>query len=405
VALFTCKKKTCGHSDFRWIRAVAEKAYSSGCVRYPDQGERSHPVFMASSLIKIAAFCLFSGSVLLCAQQPEVSTCPHLALGVDVSFLAQAEQQGTVFRDGGVPHPGLEILRHHGYGWVRLRLFNDPKTLPNDLKYTIDEARRAKAMGFALLLDLHYSDDWADPSHQVTPVAWQALKHKQVTDAVFAFTRDTLMAFRQAGVLPNMVQVGNEITSGILWPDGKLPDNWSNFIELLDAGAHGVAAGSLPDRRPLIMLHIDQGGNEETTRWFFSHIIASHIPFDVIGQSYYPWWQGSLADLKSNLAFMAHEYHKPIIVVETAYSWRADNYTKKAGPYPETPAGQRDFLQALAATVAETPDHLGRGLFWWEPAVRGALARRGLFDDDGNALPALNVFDSCTLPTTKDPNP
>lgn len=354
----------------------------------------SHPGKSIAGLLLCAAASLTAQE-----QQP---LCPHLAIGADVSFLAQAEQQGTVFRDQGVPHEGLEILQHHGYGWVRLRLFNDPQTLPNNLQYTLAEARKAKAMGFGLLLDLHYSDDWADPSHQITPVAWQKLKHKQLTDAVFAFTRDTLVAFREARVLPDMVQVGNEITSGILWPDGKLPDNWDNFTELLDAGIRGVAAGSAPDKRPLIMLHIDQGGNTETTRWFFSHILAAHLPFDVIGQSFYPWWQGSLADLKNNLAFMAHEYHKPIIVVETAYSWRPDNYTKKKGPYPETPEGQRDFLRAVGEAVAATPDHLGRGVFWWEPAVRGPLARRGLFDDDGNVLPALNVFDACARPPSKD---
>jgi arabinogalactan endo-1,4-beta-galactosidase len=143
------------------------------------------------------------------------------------------------------------------------------------------------------------------------------------------------------------------------------------------------------------MLHIDQGGNSETTQWFFSHVLAAHVEFDVIGQSYYPWWQGSLEALKLNLDFMAKTYRKPIIVVETAYSWRPDNYTKKPGPYPETPEGQRQFLEAVARTVAATPNGLGRGVFWWEPAVRGPLARRSLFDDDGNSLPALHVFDSC----------
>jgi arabinogalactan endo-1,4-beta-galactosidase len=331
------------------------------------------------------------------AQQPAptVASCPRLAIGADVSFLPQAEADGTVFHDKGVAKPGLEILRSHGYGWVRLRLFNDPKTLPNNLEYTIAEARRARALGFGILLDLHYSDDWADPSHQITPEAWQKLKHRQLVDAVFTYTRDIIAAFRQAGVLPNMVQVGNEITSGMLWPDGKLPDNWDNFTELLAAGIRGVAEGSGTEKHPLIMLHIDKGGDEEATRWFFSHIAAAHINFDVIGQSYYPWWQGSLADLKANLDFMAREYRKPIIIVETAYSWRTDNYTKKKGPFPETPEGQRDFLASLAPIVVATPNGLGRGIFWWEPAVRGPLARRGLFDDEGNSLPALDVFDAC----------
>jgi arabinogalactan endo-1,4-beta-galactosidase len=331
------------------------------------------------------------------AQQPAPPStpCPRLAIGADISFLPQAEAQGTVFRDNGIAAPGLQILRNHGYGWVRLRLFNHPTTLPNDLAYTLAEAKAAKAMGYGLLLDFHYSDDWADPAHQITPVAWQKLKHKQLVEAVYNFTRDTITQFREAGVLPDMVQVGNEVTSGILWPDGKLPDNWDNFTDLLAAGIRGVADGSGTQRKPKIMIHIDRGGDIEATRWFFSHLLAAHIDFDVIGQSYYPWWQGSLVDLRNNLAFMASTYRKPIIIVETAYSWRPDNYTKKKGPYPETPEGQRDFLAALSRVVVDTPNGLGRGIFWWEPAVRGPLARRGLFDDDGNALPAIHVFDSC----------
>ena len=344
---------------------------------------------------------LFAGAVLcatsLCcaAQQSATAPCPRLALGADVSFLPKAETDGTVFRDKGTTGPGLQILRNHGYGWVRLRLFNAPTTLPNDLAYTIAEAKQAKALGFGLLLDFHYSDDWADPGHQITPLAWQKLNHRQLTDAVFAFTRDTIAKFREAGVLPDMVQVGNEVTAGILWPDGKLPDNWSNFTDLISAGIRGVNEGSGSERKPKIMIHIDKGGNVEATRWFFSNLAAGHVNFDVIGQSYYPWWEGSLDDLRANLAFMAHEYRKPIILVETAYSWRPDNYIKKRGPFPETPEGQRAFLEALTQVVTGTPDGLGRGLFWWEPAVRGPLARRGLFDDHGDSLPALDVFDGC----------
>jgi arabinogalactan endo-1,4-beta-galactosidase len=346
-------------------------------------------------LLSVASLRLATAQTPAPASPPADTACPALALGADVSFLAQAESQGTVFKDQGTAAPGLLILRKHGYGWVRLRIFNHPTTLPNDLTYTIAEAKQAKALGYGLLLDFHYSDDWADPSHETTPVAWQKLKHKDLVAAVFTFTRDTIAAFRDANVMPDMVQVGNEVTSGMLWPDGKLPDNWDNFADLLKAGIRGVAEGSGTARKPKIMIHIDQGGNTETTQWFFSHVLSEQVPFDVIGQSYYPWWQGSLNDLKANLAFMATQYRKPIVVVETAYSWRADNYPRKPGPYPETPEGQRDFLQALARVVAATPNGLGKGLFWWEPAVRGPLARRGLFDDDGNSLPALNVFNAC----------
>lgn len=320
---------------------------------------------------------------------------PKIVAGADISFLPQAEAQGSVFRDDGTAMPGLEILRRHGYTWVRLRLFNQPTTLPNNLQYTIAEARAAKQMGFRFLLDLHYSDDWADPGHQTTPVSWKNLKHRELVNAVYTYTRDTIAAFREADAMPDIVQVGNEVTAGILWPDGKLPDHWSNFIDLLKAGIRGVDEGAGNARKPKIMIHIDKGGDMAATQWFFTHIIEENVPFDVIGQSYYPWWEGSLGDLKENLAFMAHTYHKPIVIVETAYSWKPDNYTKKKGPFPETPDGQRDFLRAVADAVATTPDGLGRGVFWWEPAVRGPLSSRGLFNDQGEALPAMDVFDGC----------
>jgi arabinogalactan endo-1,4-beta-galactosidase len=341
------------------------------------------------------------------AQAPASGTdttafCPPIAVGADISFLPEAESRGDVFSDESGTRPVLEILRSHGYGWVRLRLFNHPTTLPNDLAYTLAAAKKAKALGFGIVLDFHYADDWADPQHQPTPLAWAKLKHPQLVQAIFEFTRDTLARFRAEGVMPNMVQIGNEVTSGMMWPDGKLPDNWTNFDDLLLAAARGVAEGSEPDKHPPIMIHIDQGGNRETTKWFFSHVIAAGVPFDVIGQSYYPWWQGSLADLRDNLAFMANEYKKPIVVIETAYSWEPQNYLKKRAPYPETPEGQSDFLKALAEAVAATPHGLGKGVFWWEPAVDGThkdLVPRALFDDKGHALPAMHVFDSCMAST------
>jgi arabinogalactan endo-1,4-beta-galactosidase len=214
-----------------------------------------------------------------------------------------------------------------------------------------------------------------------------------LVNAVYQFTKDTITAFREQGTMPDMVQIGNEVTSGMLWPDGKLPNRWPQFAELVQAGVRGVNDGKGTEQRPLIMIHIDQGGNDETTKWFFDNLIVNRVPFDVIGQSYYPWWQGSLKDLKNNLEFMANRYKKPIIVAETAYDWR-DGEEFKTGkpPYPQTPQGQADFLAALVKTVKETPNGLGKGVFWWEPMAEGAIAKRGMFDDQREALPAVKVF-------------
>ena len=209
-------------------------------------------------------------------------------------------------------------------------------------------------------------------------------------------TRDTIAAFRDAGVLPDMVQVGNEITNGMLWPDGKLPANWEQFAELVYAGINGVDAGRGNGPRPKIMIHIDRGADAKGTKWFLDKLNSYEIPYDIIGQSYYPWWHGSLNDLRKNLQFMATEYKKDIIVVETAYNWKPGNYTNKPAPFSESAEGQREFLDELNRVVMETPDGRGKGVFWWEPAVQGPLTIRGLFDDQNRALPAMTVFDRFT---------
>lgn len=318
------------------------------------------------------------------------------AIGADLSFLKQAEDRGTVFKDDHQPKPGLAIFRDHGYNWIRLRLFHTPTELPNNLEYTIALARSAKQLGFRFLLDYHYSDTWADPGKQGIPKAWQAMDHARMAQALFEYTRDTTAAFRDAGVLPDMVQIGNEITNGMLWPDGKLPQNWDNFAGFIKAGIAGVEAGKGNHARPRIMIHIDKGGDRAATKVFFDRLATYNVDYDVIGQSYYPWWHGSLNDLRENLIFMAREYGRDIIVVEAAYNCRPAEYRGKPAPFSETPEGQRAFWEEVNRTVQATPDGRGAGVFWWEPAVTGALMRRGMFDEGFNALPAISAFDRYT---------
>jgi arabinogalactan endo-1,4-beta-galactosidase len=302
---------------------------------------------------KLAGFAAALLAVMPAAQAADY------AIGADLSFLKQSEDRGTAFKDGGETKPGLAIFKDHGYNWIRLRLFHTPTQLPNSLPYTIALAKSAKDLGYKFLLDYHYSDTWADPGKQFIPKAWEGKNHAQLVEAVRDYTRETMAAFREAGVQPDMVQVG-------------------------------VGPG------PRIMIHIDKGGNKAATKWFFDKLNGYGIKFDVIGQSYYPWWHGSILDLRENLAFMANEYHKDIIVVEAAYNWAPREYTKKAPPFPESPEGQRDFWEEVNRAVMATPYGLGKGVFWWEPAVSGARGGRGFFDKDGNALPVMSVFDKFT---------
>jgi len=327
----------------------------------------------------------------------EISTAEY-AIGADLSFLKQAEESGVDYKENGQVRQGLELFRDHGYNWIRLRLFHTPTRLPNGLDYTIALAKNAKAMGYQFLLDFHYSDTWADPAKQYTPRAWEDKSHDELVEAVFEYTRDSIVAFRDANVLPEMVQIGNEVINGMLWPDGRIPDNWDNFAELVNAGIRGVKVGAGDAPVPAIMIHIDQGANRERTKYFFDKLHSYSIEYDVIGQSYYPWWHGSLLDLRENFTFMAKAYRKEIILVEVAYNWRPAEYRNKRAPFPETPQGQRAFLEAVNQVVLQTPDNLGKGIFWWEPAVnpRNGISSRGMFDEDANALPVIEVFDKWT---------
>lgn len=349
--------------------------------------------------------CAFSGPILgvaLFCGLIRPASASEFAFGADLSFLKQAEDNGTVFKDGTNALPGLRLFRNHGYNWIRLRLFVEPVQggLPNDLGYTLAMAKDAQKLGYKFLLDLHYANSWADPAKQPTPDSWKSLTHQQRTRKVFEYTRDTLKAFGDAGVRPDMVQIGNEIRNGMLWPDGKLPQHWDYFADYLRAGIKGVDTASGKGPRPKIMIHFDQGASIPKTKYFFDQLKRYRVHYDVIGFSYYPWWHGNLEDLRENLAFAADRYGKDVYVAEAAYYWRPSRYfLESPPPFPETPEGQRDFLDAVTRTVMNVPGGRGKGVFWWEPAVASrGLNGRGFFDDQGTALPVITVFDTFTRP-------
>jgi arabinogalactan endo-1,4-beta-galactosidase len=350
------------------------------------------PSFKLSAVVNLQTIALIIYALLVTGN---ATRSQDYAVSADLSFMKQAEDNGFAFKENGKSKPCLEIFKEHGYNWIRLRLFHTPTELPNNLQYTIASAKEAKKMGFKFLLDFHYSDTWADPQKQFIPKAWEGKSHIELVQAVYEYTRSTIIAFRDSSVLPDMVQIGNEITNGMLWPDGKLPDNWNNFAELVQAGINGVRAGCGNNPSPKIMIHIDKGGNKIATKYFFDKLNSYGVQYDVIGQSYYPWWHGSLLDLRDCLNFSAAEYKKDVMVVETAYNWIPAEYIDKDAPFPETPDGQKEFLEEVNRIVLAAPYNRGAGVFWWEPAV----ARRGsrsFFDENGNVLPVIKVFDKFT---------
>lgn len=358
--------------------------------------------------------------------------------GFDISTLLEVERCGGKFYDGGAQAGALEILRRYGGNWTRLRLWNDPYDENGgdygagvcDLPAVLTLARRSRQAGMKWLLDFHYSDFWADPGKQTVPKAWRGLDEAGLEAAVYRYTKDVLAACRAAGVAPDMVQVGNELTNGLLWPSGRTP-HWGVIHRYVTAGVRAVREEA-PGAK--VMVHLDNGGNHGLYREWFDHYFQFGGECDIIGLSYYPFWHGTLADLAANMNDIAPRYGKDLVVVETSMGFTMDDYAARerlaaaerkgaaARPalaegidYPMTAQGQAAFTADLLKAVRDVPEGRGAGFFWWEPAwipVPGSgwakrpgweyvgehgpggneWANQALFDYDGGVLPALAVI-------------
>lgn len=335
--------------------------------------------------------------------------------GVDLSFTPQIESLGGKYKLNGIEKDALDIFKENGVNFVRLRLWNNPKDGYCGLSKTLPYLKRIKAKGLKLLLDFHYSDWWADPGKQNKPTAWANLTFDQLKDSVYSFTYNVISAMKEQGTLPDMVQVGNEITGGMLWPDGRVsgtyntPENWNKFAQLLKAGIQGVKDAST-GADVKIVIHIDRGGDNSGSRWFFDNLINGQgVNFDIIGLSYYPWWHGSLTAVKDNLNDLATRYNKQIIIAETAYPWTTQylndgmgnvgfDAAKLPAGYPVSIKGQKDFLIYLSKLVKETANSKGAGFFYWEPAyisvppIGSSWECFTTFDFQGNAFNSLIAF-------------
>ena len=352
-------------------------------------------------------------------QPPAVLSVSGLEIrGVDISSLPQVEDKGGVFYNAdGQAQDIFEILADHGINYVRLKLWHTPSNGYNNLEKVKGMATRIEQAGMGFLLDFHYSDSWADPGKQHRPLAWWDFDYEQLKDAVYNYTKEVITALREQGTEPDIVQIGNEIPSGMLWDHGKLDGSDDQFVRLaglLKAGIAGVKDAGCDAK---IMLHLDRGGNNDLFRWWFDGIIAEGVEFDVIGLSFYGYWHGDLSDLSANLADLAQRYNKELVVVETAYPYtlaNQDGYGNIIGRadqlidgYPATVEGQSAWLRDIMQVVKDAPGGLATGVFYWEPAWLGlkgcgwnpadpqsgnAWENQALFDFDGHVLPSLAVF-------------
>lgn len=340
---------------------------------------------------------------------------PHLpVLGHDLSTLQQLEDVGKRFSDHGSVLPAERIVAHHGATFIRERLWVQPPVPYNDLPHILSMARRIRAANLQLLLDFHYSDFWADPGHQTTPQGWQGQDLTTLAQTVYDYTKDILRHLARQGTLPAIVQTGNEVTAGMLWPQGQIyagsTQRWPEFTTLLKAA---IAAVRDTSRAIGVMIHIDRGGDNGGSRYFYDHILEQGVDFDLIGLSYHPWWHGPLEDLQANLNDLAPRYGKDIAIVETAYPWTLSDgdsepdivnaQTPLLPDYPPTPEGQLGYLHAILAILEQVPQRRGKGVvYWesawipgvgWEPGAGDAWDNMTLFDFQGRALPSIRCYE------------
>lgn len=327
--------------------------------------------------------------------------------GVDISSILEMEDNGLkLYNEQGQECEALDLCKQNGVNSVRLRIWNDPSIVPEakgycDLEHTVSFAKRIKSKNMHFMLDFHYSDFWADPGKQRKPAAWEHLTPDELVQAVYDYTREVLMRLTKEGCQPDMVQVGNEIRSGMLFPDGEVP-NFKQLTKLINAGIQAVR-----DVNPKIqvMIHLDQGGKYVFLKeWFDSVMAAGLAPIDVIGVSYYPFWHGTFMDLKYSLDALVERYQVPVIVVETAHPWRrsgegfvSEEQEKIAG-FCAGIKEQGEVMKLVMNIVASVPNEMGCGVYYWEPLVvpmegQGSWANNmGVLDLDGKALPGFKEF-------------
>jgi arabinogalactan endo-1,4-beta-galactosidase len=307
--------------------------------------------------------------------------------GADIGWLSQMETTGYNFFDtNGTQMECLDILQSRQINTVRLRVWVNPS---NDKinghcskKEVAEMALRAKNRGMRVMIDFHYSDSWADPGKQNKPAAWASHSFSQLLNDVYNHTYEVLDTLKAIGATPDWAQIGNEISGGMLWPDGST-NNWDQLAQLLNKGYDATKA---VDTGIKVVIQINNGQDNSLFRWFFDNAESRNVNYDIIGMSYYPYWDGqdyteTIDALGNNMKDMVSRYGKPVMVVETG-----GLYNQVQNTY--------DMLIAVIKKVVEVPDKMGLGVIFWEPQGEKSWSGYNLscWGTGGKPTRALNAF-------------
>lgn len=315
--------------------------------------------------------------------------------GADVSWCSEMEADGKKFYNAnGSETELMQLLHDGGMNAIRLRVWVNPESAYgawSDKADVLAKARRVKAAGMELMIDLHYSDFFADPGRQDKPAAWTSYSFDQLKQAVADHTRDILQALKAEGIEPRWVQVGNETTNGMLWPDGKLwngtaDKGWGNYVALSNAGYDAVKS-VLPDAQ--VIVHHDKGADDPT--WFYTDFKAAGGKLDAIGLSHYPEsnWASENTALATAVRKMYNTHKVPVLIVETGYAASNEQLASQV---------MTDLFTKLRAVQGCA------GIFYWEPQLYGwwrpayyvklnwQAYNKGAFASDGRPGKALDAF-------------
>jgi arabinogalactan endo-1,4-beta-galactosidase len=363
----------------------------------------------------LAAALMPAAALMLCARP---ASATQLYFGADLSFAGQMADCGALYRDSDGRRKGIyAIFKAHGANLVRVRLWTGGnKSRYSTLRDVERTIRNAKAEGMQVLLDFHYSDSWADGGKQIVPQAWAGISDPgALADTLYQYTYYILTTLDRQGLMPEMVQVGNEINPPMLGqradqaPPGAqmaFKIDWTRDAAIINAGIKAVRdAGAHSRIKPRIMLQIAQP--EFVEPWFADATRAGVTDYDLIGISYYghQWSKDDIAQTGAVIRRLRQTYpRKDVMLVETAYPWGTDpagvhsNLDAKAllPGYPATPEGQKKFLVDLTRAVLAAG---GDGVNYWAPdlvpnkcATRNTGSTTALFDFDGNVLPGIDFM-------------
>jgi arabinogalactan endo-1,4-beta-galactosidase len=346
----------------------------------------------------------------------------EFVIGADMSYVNEIEDAGGVYLMNGRKEDPFRIMKSIGVNTVRVRLWhssewkkqlNSKGKVYSDLYDVEKTIRRAKEAGMAVNLDLHYSDTWADPAHQSTPAAWVSLPFEVLKDSVYHYTFSVLEYLKGRSLVPELIQIGNETNSGMLWPIGKTDDatGWQQYAALVNSGIKAVkdfSANSII--KPQIILHVAQ--LQHAQDWVKNLVQNGVVDFDIIGLShYYPW--SNYKTMKSTgdkIDSLQTAYHKKVMIVETAFPFtnnNSDTHTnililnnKLENRYDATENGQVAYITDLIKTVKQNK---GSGVMYWEPAwisspmkdlwsTGSAWENAAWFDFKGNLLKGIRFY-------------